>query len=88
MSQKSEETVFFLKLNVFEAGVLTSFLDSNRDERSEQVLKKVWQQLLFIQNELREKAGVKVEKLPNGFLKLTARDGTTIIREPYSWEKG
>ena len=81
-----EERRFTIKLNACEAGFLTTFLWDNRDERSEKTMKYIMLQLVAIRREMGEKVGVTVEKQPNGMLKFTAEDGTTIIREPYGWE--
>lgn len=81
------ERPYIIKLNAFEAGFLHSFLWKHKDEESQKALWYVMEQCLGIQRKIREQAGVKVEKLPNGLLKMTAADGTTIVREPYEWEK-
>ena len=84
---EESERKYTIKLNAFEAGFLTTFLWDNRDERSEKAMQYIMLQLVAIRREMGEKAGIKVEKLPNGMIKMTAKDGTTIIREPYGWEK-
>ena len=78
---------FIIKINPFEGGFLINFLWKNRDERSEHVLKNVWNQLMKIQSRIRANEGVKTEKLPNGLIRMIDRRGTTIIRAPYEWEK-
>lgn len=81
------ERKYTLKLNAAEAGFLTVFLWDNRDERSEKAMNYIMLQLVAIRREMGAKVGVTVEKLPNGMIKFTSKDGTTIIREPYGWER-
>lgn len=82
-----EERKFSIKLDAFETAFLLSFITQNKDERSEKVLRHIKEQLIAIGNEIREKAGIKVEKISDGMLKLTTEDGTTMLRSPYEWEK-
>jgi len=80
----NKSLTFTIQINVFEAGVLVSTIwqSNNRDS-----LKNVFKQLLEISKKLREEAGVKVEYLGNGRVKITDKDGNTIYREMYEWEK-
>ena len=56
------------------------------DDRKRQALKPVYEQLIALKKQAEEEAGVKKEVLPGGVLKITDRDGTVIIREPYPFE--
>lgn len=73
--------------SAFELGFLLGFISKHEDKRSREVLQNIKQQLIAIQDSLKKRVGVTVEKLPNGMLKFVALDGTTIIREPYEWEE-
>ena len=76
---------YTIKLNSFELGVLTGVI-MQLDERKQRALKSVGEQLLEYKRQFEQEAGVKKEVLPGGMLKLTDKDGTVIIREPYPFE--
>ena len=76
---------YSIKLNSFEMGVLTGVI-MQLDDRKQRALKPVWEQLIAFKKQIEEESGVKKEVLPGGMLKLTDKDGTVIIREPYSFE--
>jgi len=76
---------YSIKLSGFEMGVLTRLIMQS-DERNQQALKPVWEQLMAFKKQAEEEAGVKKEVLPGGMLRITDRDGNVIIREPYPWE--
>ena len=78
---------YSIKLNSFELGVLT-WVIMQSDDRTRQLLKPVWEQLMAFKKQAEEEAGVKKEVLPGGMLRITDRDGNVITREPYPWEVG
>ncbi|GAI77455.1 unnamed protein product, partial [marine sediment metagenome] len=43
-------------------------------------------QLVALKKKAEEEAGVNKEILPGGMLRITDKDGNTIIREPYPYE--
>ncbi len=80
----SEVKKYVLNVNAFEVGVLTAIIsESGRKD----LLKDVFKQLLDLRNKFREEAGVKVEHLGKGMVKLTDKDGNMIVRKMYEWEK-
>jgi len=76
-----------INLNTYECGYLLSFIYRNKNNEDTSELKNIIDQLIQIAWNIKEEAGVKVEKLPKGYFKLTDKDGNTIIRKPYEWEK-
>ncbi len=76
-----------INLNGYECGYLLSFIYLHKDDEDTSELKNVIDQLIQIGWKIKEEAGVKVEKLPKGYFKLTDKDGNTFIRKPYGWEK-
>jgi hypothetical protein len=78
---------YTIKLNSFELGVLTGVI-MQLEDRKQQALKPVWEQLMAFKKQLEEESGVKKEVLPGGMLKITDKDGNEIIRAPYPWEVG
>ena len=78
---------YTINLNSFEMGVLTGLIMQS-DEKNQRALKPVSEQLIAFKKQFEEEAGVKKEVLPGGMLRITDRDGTVIIREPYPWEVG
>lgn len=81
----TEETQYTLSVNAFEAGVLMGLMEKEGD-RVKRPLQKVWSQLVAMKKEIEKSEGVIKEILPTGMLKISDRDGNTIIRAPYSWE--
>ncbi|MBA7475079.1 hypothetical protein ES707_10444 [subsurface metagenome] len=47
---------------------------------------RLWEQLIALMKKFREKCGVTVEDIGDGLVKLTDKDGNTIIREKNPWE--
>ena len=76
---------YTIKLNGFELGILTGVIMQS-DDRTRQLVKPVWEQLMALKKQFEEEAGVTKEIIPGGMLKITDRDGTVKIREPYPWE--
>ena len=76
---------YTIKLNSLELGVLAGVI-MQLDERKQRALKPVWEQLIAFKKQFEQEAGVTKEILPGGMLKMTDKDGTVIIREPYPWE--
>lgn len=76
-----------INLNPFESAYLLTFIYRTKNDRDTNILKNVIEQLQQIGWKIKEEAGVKVEKLPNGYVKLTDKDGNIVIRKPYEWEK-
>jgi len=76
---------YTIKLNAYECGVLMGVI-MNLDDRNRRALQGVWGQLATFKRQVEEEAGVTKEILPGGTLKLTDKDGTVIIREPYPFE--
>jgi len=79
-----EQEIFQISIKTFEVGVLLSIL---WDHPCRQQLMGIINQLRDIGEQIQRKAGVKIEKLPDGRLKLTDREGNVIIRPPYGWEE-
>jgi len=78
---------YTIKFTSFELGILTALIMQS-DEKTQQALKPVWEQLIALKKRFEEEAGVKKEVLRGGRLKITDKDGNVIIREPYPWEVG
>jgi len=76
---------YSIKLNSFELGVLSRVI-MQLDDRQQQALKPVWEQLVEFKRQFEQEAGVKKEVLPGGMLKITDKDGNVIIRQPYPFE--
>lgn len=76
-----------INLNPFEAAYLLTFIYRSKNDQDANELENVIAQLQQIGWNIKEEAGVKVEKLPDGYVKLTDQDGNTFIRKPYEWEK-
>ncbi len=76
-----------INLNAFESAYLLAFIYRAKNDRDSKVLRNVLDQLQSIEWKIKEDAGVKVEKLPNGLVKLTDKYGNMIIRTPYEWER-
>ncbi len=76
---------YTIKFNGLELGVLTGVI-MQLDDRTQQALKSVWEQLIALKKQAEEEAGVKKEIIPGGLLKLTDKYGNEIIREPYPFE--
>ncbi len=74
-----------IKLDGLECGVLMGVI-MQLDAKQRQALSGVWEQLVQLKKKAEEEAGVKKEIIPGGMLKLTDKDGTVIIREPYPFE--
>ncbi|MBA7593740.1 hypothetical protein ES703_00672 [subsurface metagenome] len=71
--------------NAFECGVLFGLI-MQADEKQRVSLVNVWKQLVTLKKQAEEEAGVTKEMLPGGQLKLTDKDGTVIIRDPFPYE--
>ncbi|MBA7676472.1 hypothetical protein ES703_84713 [subsurface metagenome] len=56
------------------------------EDKSRRALDDVWKQLVALKKKAEEEAGVRKEILPGGMLRITDKDGNTIIREPYPYE--
>lgn len=82
----TEEILYTVRLGAFEVGVLLNFLSRMEDDPSVRKLGALKQQLIIIAKRIQKEAGVTVEKLPDGTIKMTDRDGNVIIRPPYEWE--
>ncbi|MBA7506513.1 hypothetical protein ES706_05204 [subsurface metagenome] len=78
---------YTIKLNGFELGILTGVIMQS-DDRTRQLVKPVWEQLMALKKQFEEEAGVTKEIIPGGMLRITDRDGNVIIRAPYPWEVG
>lgn len=76
---------YTLSVNAFEAGVLMGVI-MQEENRIKASLSGVWNQLVKMKKDIEKADGVVKELLPGGLLKITDRDGTTIIRAPYPYE--
>ena len=76
-----------LKINSFQAGFLLSHLWYDLDAQQKRAMNSVLRQLIDLQKQIRDAAGVTTEKLPDGTLKMTSADGVVLVRPPYEWEK-
>ena len=83
LSQQLKDKVNPLNMSSFEQGFLMSVIGNKRG-----IVPGVWKQLVNLLNRFREEAGVKITDLGNNLVQLKDRDGATIIRERYEWEKG
>jgi len=83
----NELSAFNIEVNSFQAAALLSMLWDSENSNTKRAMNSVIQQLIEIFQAIKEKAGVTTEKLANGTIKMTSKDGTTIIRTPYEWEK-
>jgi len=75
---------FQISLKTFEVGILLNLLWYSPQR---QQLMDIINQLRDISDQIRREAGVQIEKLPDGQLKITDATGTVIIRPPYGWEE-
>ena len=82
LSQQLEDKKNPLSLNSFEQGFLMSVIGDKREK-----VPGVWRQLANLMDRFREEAGVKITDLGNNLVQLKDKDGATIIREKYEWEK-
>ena len=82
----AKEILYNVKLGAFEAGVLLSLLSRMKDDPAVRKLGALKQQLIVITKRLQKEAGVTVEKLPDGRIRLTDASGNVITREPFEWE--
>lgn len=71
-----------IMVNAFEAGVLMGLITEQKAK-----VPRVWKQLLALKEQFKAQAGVTTEDLGQGMVKLTAQDGTIIIRQKYDWEE-
>ncbi|NVM23965.1 MAG: hypothetical protein HWN68_19575 [Desulfobacterales bacterium] len=78
------ESNIIIRLNTFQSGILMAVIMES--EHKDGPLKNVYEQLIEIKKQLEKEAGVEKELLPNGLLKLTDKDGNTIVRPPMDWE--
>ena len=80
----SELPKYPIYVNAFEIGVLVSMIwrSQNKD-----ALENVFKQLMDLVDRFRKQAGVKVQYLGKGVVKMTDKSGNTVIREMYDWEK-
>jgi len=76
---------YTIKLNGLECGVLMGVI-MQLDAKQRQALSGGWEQLVQLKKKAEEEAGVKKEIIPGGMLRITDKDGTVIIREPYPFE--
>lgn len=84
MSDKEKLQKFPIYLNAFEAGILTPVIYQSGQKH---YLENVFKQLMEVAKEIRKLAGVTVEYLGDGKVKMIDKDGNTITREMYPWEK-
>lgn len=85
MSESNKLPTFPIQINAFEAGVLIPLIWKSE---TKDALKSVFKQLEDLSLKFRQEAGVKVEYVGKGKVKLTDRHGDTITREIYPWETG
>jgi len=79
-----EQKRFQISLKTLEVGILLNLLWYSPQR---QQLMGVINQLRDISDQIRREAGVQIEKLPDGQLKITDAAGNVIIRPPYGWEE-
>ena len=72
-----------INVDAFEGGILISTI---WESRNRELLKAVFDQLLGIQKEIRKEDGVQIEDHGDS-ITMTDKDGTTITRLKYDWEK-
>ena len=76
---------YTLSLDAFESGVLMGVI-MQQEGQIKTSLSGVWNQLVKMKKDIEKAEGVVKEFLPGGMLKITDRDGNTIIRAPYPYE--
>ena len=76
---------FTITVNSFESGVLMGLV-MQAEDRVKTSLNRVWQQLVAMKKEIEEEEGVRKEVIEGGLLRITDKDGNTIIRAPYPFE--
>lgn len=74
---------YAVMVNAFEAGMLMGLI-WNSERRN--YLMNIFQQLKELNEKFKNEAGVKIEKLSNGSIRLTDNHGFIITRERYEWE--
>ena len=79
----TSERLYNLEADALTCGMLFGLIEK---EGIQADMKDIWDQLVAIKRAVEKEAGVVKEVLPGGMLKVTDRDGNTIIRPPYSFE--
>ncbi|MBA7707275.1 hypothetical protein ES703_116144 [subsurface metagenome] len=74
-----------LHLNGLELGILTGLIMQALPQ-TQNLLHRVWKQLMTIKKVIEEEAGVTKEILPGGLIQMRDRDGNVITREPLPHE--
>lgn len=70
-----------LRVSALEVGFMMAALAKDRAK-----IPRLWEQLIALMKKFREECGVTVEDIGDGLVKLTDKDGNTIIREKNPWE--
>lgn len=79
------ERLYSLQADILTCGMLFGLIEK---EGIQADMRDLWDQLVSIKKQIEEEDGVVKEILPGGMLKISDRDGNTIIRPPYSFEVG
>jgi len=80
-----KDGLYSLKADTLTCGMLFGLIEK---EGHQSDMKDIWNQLVAIKKDIEKEEGVVKEVMPGGMLKITGRDGNTIIRPPYSFEVG
>lgn len=68
--------------NAYEQGFLASIIVDQRYK-----VPGIWKQLIDMMKKFREDAGVKITEINENLIQLRDKDGMTMTREKYEWEK-
>ncbi len=79
----TSERLYSLKADALTCGMLFGLIEK---EGIQADMKDIFDQLVAIKKDIEKECGVVKEVLPGGMLKVTDRDGNTLIRPPYSFE--
>jgi len=74
-----------LHLNGLELGILTGLIMQALPQ-TQNLLHRVWKQLMTIKKVIEEEAGVTKEILPGGLIRIQDKEGNVITREPLPHE--
>lgn len=77
------ERLYSLQADALTCGMLFGLIEK---EGVQADMKDIWEQLVAIKRDIEQEVGVVKEILPGGMLKITDKDGNTIIRPSYSYE--
>jgi hypothetical protein len=80
--------VYTIKVDALQAGILIGLIETSPEPAFKLAMEGVFSQLIALKRDAEKADGVTKRLLPDGQLEITDKDGTKIIRPPYSWEIG